>query len=126
MTKRLTIYFLAAVAAAALAVSAASASSARTRHHVRVHAIHSQIVTIAMHDPGCHWFMDGSKYYKAASVKRGTTFRNIDEATLIFKGQGFKKHLAVGKTLTLTKAGTYHITMVKQAPDDNHLLLIVK
>jgi hypothetical protein len=125
MSKRLPIYFLAVAAAAALAVSAASASSA-THAAKAVHAINAKTVTIAMHDPGCHWFTDHGKYYKSVSVKRGTTFRNVDEAAVIFKGQGFTKHLAVGKTLKISKAGTYHVTMVKQAPDDNHLLLIVK
>jgi hypothetical protein len=122
MSKRLPIYFLAVVAAAALAVSAASASSAKAR----VHAIKAKTVTIAMHDPGCHWFLDRGKYYRSVSVHRGTKFRNLDEAAMIFKGKGFTKHVAVGKTLRIKKAGVYHLTMVKQAPDDNHLLLIVK
>jgi hypothetical protein len=122
MSRRFPIYFLAVLAAAALAASAAAASSSKAK----VHVIKSKTVTIAMHDPGCHWFLDGGKYYKAVSVRRGATFRNIDEAAMIFKGKGFTKHLAVGKTLRITKAGTYHLTMVKQAPDDNHLLLIVK
>ena len=122
MIKRLSIYFLAVAAAAALAVSAASASPAKAQ----VHAIKSKIVTIAMHDPGCHWFADHGKYYRSASVRHGTIFRNLDEAALIFKGKGFTKRLAVGKTLKIKKAGTYRVTMVKQAPDDNHLLLIVK
>jgi hypothetical protein len=122
MTRRFPIYFLAVVAAVAVAVSAASASSARAH----VHAIKTKTVTIAMHDPGCHWFLDRGKYYKSASVHRGTTFRNLDEAAMIVKGKGFKKHIPVGKTLKLKKAGVYHLTMVKQAPDDNHLLLIVK
>ena len=120
MSKRLSILFLAVVAASALTVGAALASPAT------VHAIKSKTVTIAMHDPGCHWFSDGGKLYAAASVQRGTTFRNLDEATVIFKGTGFTKRVAVGKTLRLSKAGTYHVTMVKQHPDDNHLLLIVK
>lgn len=120
MSKRISILFLAAIAAVAVAVGAASASTSA------IHVFKSKSVTIAMHDPGCHWFADGGKYYKAASVQRGTTFRNLDEAPLIFKGQGFTKLLPVGKTLQLTKAGTYHVTMVKQASDDNHLLLIVK
>lgn len=120
MTKRLSILLLAVVAAAALTVGAAFASPAR------VHAIKAKTVTITMRDPGCHWFSDGGKFYKSASVQRGTTFRNLDESALIFKGTGFTKRLPVGKTLQLSKAGTYQVTMVKQAPDDNHLLLIVK
>ena len=120
MSKRLPIYFLGVVAAAALAGSAASASASA------IHAIKSKTVTIAMHDPGCHWFTDGGKDYRAVSVERGTTFTNADEAALIFKGKGFTKRVAVGKTLEISQAGTYHVTMVEQAPDDNHLLLIVR
>jgi len=33
--------------------------------------------------------------------------------------------VGVGKTITVSKPGTYHITMVGQAPDDNHLVLVV-
>jgi hypothetical protein len=120
MSKRLPIYVLAVASAAAIAVGGASASSSA------IHAIKAKNVTIAMRDPGCHWFTDGGKYYTSVSVARGTTFRNLDEAALVFAGKGFTKQLAVGKTLKLSKAGTYHVTMVKQAPDDNHLLLIVK
>jgi hypothetical protein len=32
----------------------------------------------------------------------------------------------VGATLTLKATGVYAITMVKQAPDDNHLKLTIK
>lgn len=32
----------------------------------------------------------------------------------------------VGKKLTLHAKGTYRITMVRQAPDDNHLVLRIK
>ncbi len=118
MSKRLTILFLAAVAAAVVvaAVSGmASASSAAPK-----------VVPIVMHDPGCHWFQSGSKFTKAMTVKGKTTFRNLDEAALIFVGKNFRQNVAVGKTITIAKAGVYHITMVKQAPDDNHLLLVVK
>ena len=51
---------------------------------------------------------------------------NLDEATLIVKGPGGTKHDKVGMTLKLTKKGVYKITMVKQAPDDNHLKLTIK
>ena len=120
MRKRLPISLLAATAAAAFAAGTAAASP------TAIHAIKASTVTIAMHDPGCHWFTEGGKFYRAISVKSGTTFANVDEAALIFAGKGFSKHLAVGKTLQISKPGTYHVTMVNQAPDDNHLLLIVK
>ena len=50
----------------------------------------------------------------------------VDEDTLIVKGPGGTKHDKVGATLTLKAKGLYRITMVKQAPDDNHLKLTIK
>ena len=84
---------------------------------------------IAMKDPGCHWFYVGGgpnhgstssplsgRAGDAPQPRRGGTDR-----------QGARRHQdrAVGAKLTLKAKGTYHITMVKQAPDDNHLLLKV-
>lgn len=118
--KRLTTTLLLVAAAAALLVSAALAAPAAT------HAKTQVPVTIAMHDPGCHWFLSGTSYSKTATVRGIAVVRNIDEAAMIFKGPGgFHALLPVGKTLKIAKAGAYHITMVKQAPDDNHLLLTV-
>ena len=51
------------------------------------------------------------------------TLLNLDQAALIIKGPGGTKTERVGVKLTLTAKGTYHITMVKQMPDDNHLIL---
>ena len=51
------------------------------------------------------------------------TLLNLDEAAMIVKGPGGTKIERVGTKLTLTAKGTYHLTMVKQAPDDNHLIL---
>lgn len=51
---------------------------------------------------------------------------NLDEASLIIKGPGGIKHEKIGATLTLKAKGVYTITMVKQAPDDNHLKLTIK
>ena len=82
-------------------------------------------VTIAMHDPGCHWFLVGGKYLKTLSVKGPASLFNIDEAPLIVAGNQSTKTIKVGKTISLARA-VYHITMVKQAPDDNHLLLTVR
>ena len=87
-------------------------------------------LVIAMHDPGCHWFYLGGgpnhRQYAKAVVRRGpVTLLNLDEAALIVKGPGGTKTEGVGVKLTLTAKGTYHITMVKQMPDDNHLTLKV-
>ena len=85
-------------------------------------------LVIAMKDPGCHWFYTGggpgNRHYAKSLTRSGpVTLLNLDEAALIVKGPGGTKIEKVGAKLTLTAKGTYHITMVKQAPDDNHLLL---
>jgi hypothetical protein len=54
------------------------------------------------------------------------TLLNNDEAALRIKGPGGTKLERVGAKLTLRAKGTYRITMVRQAPDDNHLTLRVK
>jgi hypothetical protein len=118
--KRILSIFLVLAAAAALAVSATAAPGAKKAQKVNH-------VTIVMHDPGCHWFAVGTKFTKSQSVRGIAVVLNVDEAAMIFKGpHGFHALLPVGKTLRVTKAGVYHITMVKQAPDDNHLVLRVK
>jgi|SRR5215471_10088935 len=82
-------------------------------------------LVIAMHDPGCHWFAVGGKY-KTSVVRSGpVTLLNQDEAALVVKGPGGTKIEKVGAKLTLKAKGTYHIAMVKQASDDNHLTLKV-
>ena len=82
-------------------------------------------VTVAMHDPGCHSFLVGGKYLKKLTVNGPASLLNVDEATLIVAGSHSTKTVDVGKTIVLAR-GVYHITMVKQAPDDNHLLLTVR
>lgn len=107
-----------AVAASAVATSAAMASATKAP------------LIIAMKDPGCHWFYTGggpsNRHYTTRITRSGpVTLLNLDEAALIVKGPGGTKTERVGAKLTLTAKGTYHITMVKQAPDDNHLSLKV-
>jgi len=99
------------VAAAAVAGSGSAATSART-------------VTVAMHDPGCHWFLVGGAYKQSLSVRGPISLLNFDEAALRVAGPTGVKLDPVGKRLTLGR-GVYHITMVKQASDDNHLVLTV-
>jgi hypothetical protein len=118
MSKR-AISLIAAIVALTVAVAAGVATAAPG-------AAKAKAVTIVMHDPGCHWFQVGSKFTKSLTVKGPAAVRNIDEAALIVVGTRFNARIAVGKILTISKPGAYHITMVKQAPDDNHLLLIVK
>jgi hypothetical protein len=86
---------------------------------------------VAMRDPGCHWFYNGggpdNRKYSKTTVRTGpVTLLNLDEAALIIKGPGGTKKEAVGAKLTLKAKGIYKITMVKQAPDDNHLKLTIK
>jgi hypothetical protein len=83
-------------------------------------------LVVAMHDPGCHWFQAGGKYVKSVTRTGPVTLLNQDEAVLKIKGPGGTKLAPVGKKLTLRARGTYRITMVHQAPDDNHLVLRVK
>jgi hypothetical protein len=87
-------------------------------------------LVIAMRDPGCHWFYLGGgpnhRHYATTVARRGpVTLLNLDEAALIVKGPGGTKIEKVGAKLTLTAKGNYHITMVRQMPDDNHLTLKV-
>ena len=107
-----------ALAASAVVTSAASGSTSKAP------------LIVAMHDPGCHWFYVGGgpnhrQYAKSVTRSGPVTLQNLDEAALIVKGSGGTKIMRVGTKLTLVAKGTYRITMVKQAPDDNHLILKV-
>jgi hypothetical protein len=82
-------------------------------------------VTVVMRDPGCHWFAVNGKYLTKLSVAGPVSLFNTDEAALRIVGNHLVKLAPVGKKLALAR-GTYHITMVGQAPDDNHLTLVVK
>jgi hypothetical protein len=80
-------------------------------------------LVVAMHDPGCHWFQIGGKYTKSVVRHGPVILINRDEAPLVIKGpRGTKIEKILGK-LELHAKGTYRITMLHQAPDDNHLVL---
>src|SRR5262245_62402164 len=88
-------------------------------------------LVVAMRDPGCHWFYVGGgpshrHYVKTVTRTGPVMLLNLDEAALIIKGPGGTRHEKVGATLRLKAKGVYKITMVKQAPDDNHLKLTIK
>jgi hypothetical protein len=107
---------LVGIAALVLAASASAASSK---------------VVVAMHDPGCHWFYSGGgpdhRSFTKTLIRRGpVTLVNLDEASLKIMGPGGTKIERVGAQLTLKAKGVYKITMVAQAPDDNHLKLTIK
>jgi hypothetical protein len=88
-------------------------------------------LVVAMRDPGCHWFYVGGgpnhrKYVKSVTRTGAVSLVNLDEDTLIVKGPKGTAKVKVGAKLTLRAKGLYKITMVKQAPDDNHLRLTIK
>jgi len=124
MSKRISIYLLAAALAAVTLAAASSIAAASPA------APGKSPLIIAMKDPGCHWFYTGggpnARKYAVKVVRKGpVTLLNLDEAPMIIRGPGGKKIQPVGEKLTLKTKGTYHLTMVKQAPDDNHLVLVV-
>ena len=85
---------------------------------------------VAMRDPGCHWFYVGGgpnhRNYAMTVTRHGpVTLLNLDEAALKIVGPGGTKIQRVGAKLTLNANGVYKITMVRQAPDDNHLKLTI-
>jgi hypothetical protein len=107
---------LTAIAGLALTASAAAGTTAS----------HGSKLIVAMKDPGCHWFYAGGKYAKTITRTGSVTLINLDEATLIIKGPNGTRYEKVGAKLTLNAKGLYKITMVKQAPDDNHLKLTLR
>jgi len=103
-----------AVAACAAGLGAGSASATPTT------------VTVAMKDPGCHWFLVSGKYLTKYALAGPVSLKNFDEASLRIVGpKGTVRIDRVGKSVLLAP-GLYHITMVGQAADDNHLLLTVR
>ena len=83
-----------------------------------------KLVTVAMHDPGCHSFLVGQAYQTSETVSGPVELNNSDEDTLNVAGPKGVQSDPVGQRLSLAP-GTYTITMVKQAPDDNTLHLTV-
>jgi hypothetical protein len=83
-------------------------------------------LVVSMHDPGCHWFHVNGKYVTSVTRHGAVKLVNQDEAAVVIKGPAGKRIEKVGSSLTLKAKGLYKITMVKQAPDDNHLRLTIK
>jgi hypothetical protein len=113
--KRIAVLYL------ALALLAVGAGQAFARP---AHAAPTK-VTVVMHDPGCHWFSVNGAFKTKLAVRGPAKLLNVDEAALKVVGAGATRRVAVGKALLLAK-GAYAITMVGQAPDDNHLKLVVR
>ena len=80
---------------------------------------------IAMHDPGCHWFMQGHRFTKTATVRGSVRLLNDDMAALRVASRHGVRSIAVGKTVIVSR-GSYVIYMVGQASDDNYLTLTVR
>jgi hypothetical protein len=111
--------FVLFLAAAALLAFGASQALAHTS------APATKIVAVTMHDPGCHWFSENGKFLRTLSVTGPVKLANFDEAAILVAGPKGVTREPVGKLISLAP-GVYHITMVKQAPDDNHLKLVVR
>lgn len=115
MRSTLIIFFV--LAAAALIPSGGQALGAdRTA---------ARTVTVVMRDPGCHWFAVNGKFTTTLAVRGPIALANHDMATLKIAGPAGVRRDAVGKKTTLTR-GSYRITMVGQASDDNVLRLVVR
>lgn len=106
----------------ALAIAALVALAGGQAFAKPVHA--ATKLTVVMRDPGCHWFSVAGKFKTTAAVAGPVKVANYDEAALKVAGAGAVKTIPVGKQITLGR-GHYVITMVGQAPDDNHLKLAV-
>lgn len=104
------------ISSTAVGVGQALAKPARTS---------TPTLRVVMHDPGCHWFFVGGKFLKTESLAGPVRILNLDEATLKATSRAGVQRIPVGKSIVLT-GGAYTITMVGQAPDDNHLKLTVR
>lgn len=105
---------------AALAFGGGQALAASSHH-----AVTPKTLKVVMHDPGCHWFLVHNKFTKTASVTGPVSLQNLDENTLRIASHSKVRLVHVGRSIVLG-SGNYAITMVKQAPDDNHLKLTVR
>jgi uncharacterized membrane protein YtjA (UPF0391 family) len=117
MTRLRVIFLVVAVSAFALALGQAGAAAKS--------AAAPKTVTVVMHDPGCHWFSANGKLTTSMTAKGPVALANFDEAALKVVGHNTVRLDPVGKKIVLAR-GTYKITMVGQAPDDNTLRLVVK
>jgi hypothetical protein len=124
MKKILVISALAALAfATSLAAIAFGTSQAlAATHH---HATAKNTLVVAMHDPGCHWFLIHGKYKTSAVEPGAVRVQNLDEKTLKVASHNGMQYIHVGKSLVLQQ-GHYVVMMVGQASDDNYLKLTVR
>jgi hypothetical protein len=126
MSNRISSVFFAmiAVLSAVAVVAYVTISGTNSPTRVMPATPTAQTVTVAMHDPGWHWFQVGQGFQKSLSISGPVNLLNSDEAALKIAGATGVKTDRVGRQVTLAP-GSYRITMVGQAPDDNTLHLSV-
>ena len=118
---KISVLALAVAAAIGAGIFGTGRALATTSHHAT-----TKTVKIVMHDPGCHWFMVHGTYATKDAVKaKQVRLVNQDEAALKVASRQGMKHIAVGKSIVVSR-GNYVIMMVGQAPDDNYLKLTVR
>jgi hypothetical protein len=117
---KISLISLAVAAFVCAGVFGAGQALATTTHQTA-----PKTLKIAMHDPGCHWFMRHGHFTRKATVNSRVRLLNQDEATLKVASRYGMKHIPVGKSLVVDR-GHYVIMMVGQAPDDNYLTLNVR
>jgi hypothetical protein len=126
INRRISVFFLGLIGV--LSVVAAIAAISMPHHMasppVAAPIVPTKTVTVAMHDPGCHWFQVGSDFRKTLSTTGPVNLMNTDEAALKISGGGAAQTAAVGQSVALAQ-GSYHISMLGQASDDNRLSLQV-
>jgi hypothetical protein len=110
---------------AAVATSAGGALAGGRALATATHQTTTKTVKIVMHDPGCHWFMVHGQYKVKDTVKADRVrLVDQDQAALKVKTAQGVRRIPVGRSIVVGQ-GVYGITMVGQAPDDNHLRLTV-
>jgi len=118
---KISLISLAVAAAICAGAFGTGRALATTSHHAT-----AKTVKIVMHDPGCHWFVVHGKYVKTNTVKANRVrLVDQDEAALKVASRHGVKHIALGKSIVVGR-GSYVITMVGQAADDNYLKLTVR
>jgi hypothetical protein len=113
------LFVISALTALGLAGGQA-ALAANSTHHAA-----TPTLTVAMRDPGCHWFLVHGKFTTKASVAGSVRLRNLGEATLKVASRSKLQYIKVGHSIVLSH-GSYVVMMVGQAVDDNYLRLTVR
>ena len=113
------------ISLAVLATLCTGAFSVQQALATTSHRTTPKTVKIAMHDPGCHWFLRSGKFTKTDTVKGRARLLNLDEATLKVASRHGLRHIPIGKSIVVGR-GNYVIMMVGQAVDDNYLKLTVR